>query len=177
LASSQQCSTPHTSDDAVERVGASVIEAALCHDSFIREHSTRPERVEKVLDRFQDGPRRRPGFVKDRRVGRRRWPNGHMTGGRRYVATLRLRSRARRCPVASKNVVIEERMTSPVQSLARLSDGALQTAVHDLARDAGEASPRAGPRAPCHPIWRSGRDLRSSADTPAGTWSVVAVRP
>ena len=45
--------------------------------------------------------------------------------------------------------------------------GALQTAVHDLARDAGEASPRAGPRAPCHSIRRFGRDLRSCAHTPA----------
>jgi len=76
-----------------------------------------PERVEKFLTGFQDGPRRRPGSAKDRRVDRRRWPKGQMTGGRRYVATLRLRSCTRRRPAVPKIVVIEE--ANDVDSIVR----------------------------------------------------------
>src|SRR5262245_59221534 len=96
------------------------VETALAHscERHASYGSSRlvPERVEKFLTDFQDSPRRRPGLAKDRRVGRRRWPMGWVTSVWRYVATVRLRSRAGRRSAVPKNVVIEERMTSPTQS-------------------------------------------------------------
>jgi len=67
-----------------------------------------------------------------------RW--ARVTGRRRYVATLRLRSRARQRPAVPKNVVIEERMTSPIQSFARLSDDELLATVKRLATTESRAT-------------------------------------
>jgi hypothetical protein len=58
------------------------------------------------------------------------------------LATERFRSRVRRLPAASKIVVIEERMTSTIQSLARLSDSELLAAVKRLAMTARYERPK-----------------------------------
>src|SRR4030095_13612487 len=55
------------------------------------------------------------------------------TGAPRHVATVRPRSRARQRPAVPKIVVIEERMTSAIQSFPHLSDNELLATVKRLA--------------------------------------------